>query len=127
MTIVLGTLLALQAPSVVSGDAALATWCTESLADTEAAARRGDKHAQYELGRRYEEGDGVDRDLKLALRWYTRASKSSESQTYVYSGPVGSERHGRAIKVRNPAYRVGVPAAAFRADAIRRILKGSSE
>ncbi|MEN7536461.1 SEL1-like repeat protein [Aurantiacibacter flavus] len=123
MTALLAALLALQAPIAAGGADVLAAWSVETLADTEAAAKRGDKIAQYELGRRYEEGDGVDRDLERALRWYTRAAKSTASETSVYSGPVGSERHGRAIGIRNPNYRVGLPAAAFRADAVRQMLK----
>lgn len=123
MTIIAGILLALQVPSAMAGDANLAIWSDGSLQAILAAAKRGDKYAQYELGRRYEEGDGVNQDLALALRWYMRASKSEETQIFVYSGPVGSERHGRAIKVLKPGNRVGLPAAAFRIDALRQLLR----
>ena len=117
-------LLAMQSPSALGTNAASTSWRNDSLSDTTRGARRGDKRAQFELGRRYEYGDGVERNLRLALRWYSRAARTSSVQTYVYSGPIGSERHGRAIPVGVPTSAVGIPAAALRAHTIRQTLKG---
>jgi TPR repeat protein len=48
-------------------------WKTRSLAD------QGDAVAQYEMGRRFEMGDGLPRNLESAHRWYTRAAVQGNS------------------------------------------------
>ena len=42
--------------------------------DDLAAAARGDKAAQYNLGVRYARGLGVRQDFAIAVRWYTQAA-----------------------------------------------------
>ena len=39
------------------------------------AAEKGNAAAQYELGRRYEKGEGVEKSLDEAMQWYERAAK----------------------------------------------------
>jgi uncharacterized protein len=43
-------------------------------------ARQGHRDAQYGLGRWYEDGTGVARDLKQALHWYTTASLNGSEE-----------------------------------------------
>lgn len=59
-------------------------------------ASGGDKHAQLELGIRFEEGRGVERDLKKAKKLYGKAASGSGGQIWVYSPPVGNSP-GRVI------------------------------
>ncbi|BAI98011.1 hypothetical protein Sj15T_24130 [Sphingobium sp. TA15] len=89
-------------------------WTNASLAEVQSAAKGGLKTAQYELGRRYEEGIGLERDTSKARKWYKKAAGDTVDQNFVYSGPVGSEQHGRAIKVGRPHVQPGLPAAATR-------------
>ena len=37
-------------------------------------ANQGDKEAQYNLGYCYEYGEGVGKDLREAVNWYTKAA-----------------------------------------------------
>jgi len=64
-----------------------------------AKAQSGDKHAQLELGIRFEEGRGVERDLKKARKLYAKAAASSGGRIWVYSPPVGNGTSGRVIPV----------------------------
>ena len=89
-------------------------WIGTNLVDVEKAAKSGVKQAQFELGRRYEEGIGIGRDASKARKWYKKAAQDSVDRKFVYSGPVGSEQHGRAIEVGRPHVQPGVPEAAFR-------------
>lgn len=43
------------------------------------AARAGNSHAQYLLGRMYEEGDGVTKDSAAAVKWYRLAAESGHA------------------------------------------------
>jgi TonB family protein len=42
------------------------------------AAAKGNAPAQYALGRRYETGDGVEKDLDQAMQWYDLAAKQGD-------------------------------------------------
>lgn len=42
------------------------------------AAALGQPHAQFEMGRRYEKGSGVEADLDEALRWYRKAAHQGD-------------------------------------------------
>jgi TonB family protein len=42
------------------------------------AAAKGHAAAQYALGRRYEMGDGVEKDLDQAMQWYELAAKQGD-------------------------------------------------
>ena len=41
------------------------------------AAERGVPEAQYNIGSMYERGDGIKKDIILAVRWYLQCNKSS--------------------------------------------------
>jgi len=67
-------------------------------------ARGGDRYAQLELGKMYEEGRGLPRDCRRAMRLYRLASEGSGG-SWVYSpkvngapssliGPVGEKARG---------------------------------
>lgn len=77
-------------------------------------AQAGDKHAQLELGIRYEEGRGVAVDLKRAVRLYRLAASDSGGPVQVYSPPVGRNGQGRVIAVGSTARLEGLPEAAAR-------------
>lgn len=49
-----------------------------ALAVLRAAAAKGHAAAQYALGRRYETGDGVEKDLGQAMQWYELAAKQGD-------------------------------------------------
>jgi TPR repeat protein len=42
------------------------------------AAAKGHAAAQYALGRRFEAGDGVEKDLDQAMQWYDIAAKQGD-------------------------------------------------
>lgn len=42
------------------------------------AAQLGHAHAQFELGRRFEKGDGVEMNLLDALRWYQKSAAQDD-------------------------------------------------
>ena len=44
-----------------------------------ALSAKGDAHAQNAIAVRYREGRGVDRDLRAAVRWHTRAAKNGNA------------------------------------------------
>jgi len=52
----------------------------EMIALYERAAASGDVVAQFNLGRCHENGDGVPRDLKKALYWYTMAAAQRNTE-----------------------------------------------
>ena len=52
----------------------------EMLAEQLEAAEAGDADAQYEVGIKYLKGQGVDRDVSLAVHWLELAAKSGNQQ-----------------------------------------------
>ena len=86
-------------------------WTGVGVTQVERFARRGDKSAQLELGQRFRLGNGVPRDLRAAKRWYRRAERTTTVRNFVYSGPVGTEKHGRALPVGDAAGEIGLPQA----------------
>ena len=46
----------------------------QKLIETKAKAKKGDRDAQYVLGRSYEVGQGQERDVYEAARWYRHAA-----------------------------------------------------
>jgi TPR repeat protein len=63
-------------------------------------AQLGDKHAQLELGIRYEEGRGVAPDIARAEALYRLAAEDSSGASSTYVPGVGG-RNGRVVSVRN--------------------------
>jgi localization factor PodJL len=43
------------------------------------AANAGDPEALFEIGRRYTDGDGVERDLAIAAKWYEAAARAGSA------------------------------------------------
>jgi hypothetical protein len=82
-------------------------------------AQAGDKHAQLELGVRYEEGRGVPIDLRRAERLYLMAASDSGGTTYVYSPPVGRNGRGQVIPVDTGPRQHGLPEARVRLDELQ--------
>lgn len=44
------------------------------------AAQLGHKRAMYVIGKRYENGDGLDRDMEQAMYWYSESAKLGEAE-----------------------------------------------
>ncbi len=70
-------LVVLCAPVVASQDADPDTHDAEELV---LAAERGDGDAQHQLGRAYQQGDGVPQDDADAVRWYRVAAEQGHVQ-----------------------------------------------
>jgi TPR repeat protein len=50
------------------------------------AAEQGDAEAQWELGRRYEHGTGVDQDQTEAVKWYRKAAEQGHVLAQFFLG-----------------------------------------
>ena len=42
------------------------------------SAEQGNANAQYDLGIRYENGEGVIQDFKQAVKWYTKSAEQGD-------------------------------------------------
>jgi len=76
-------------------------------------AGQGDKAAQLALGRRYEAGIGVRRNLKRAAALYAMASRFTPGTVYVYSPGFGNVG-GQVIPVNIGSDQAGLPEAKYR-------------
>lgn len=56
----------------------------QTTEELRAAAQNGDPRAQFELGRRYFHGDGVERDPERAAHWLHRASSRGHFVARIY-------------------------------------------
>ena|GEM_PF-1352334 len=74
-------------------------------------AQRESKQAQLELGIRFEEGRGVERDLDKARKLYAQAASDSGGTIWVYSPSVGNGTKGRMIPVNAGPKRSGLAEA----------------
>jgi len=86
------------------------------LQNLAARAHAGDKQAQLDLGIRFEEGRGVPRDRRKAIRLYEQAAADSGGTTWVYSPPVGKEASGRAVPISGQPKSAGLVEAKRRLD-----------
>jgi Soluble lytic murein transglycosylase and related regulatory proteins (some contain LysM/invasin domains) len=73
------------APTVASA-ATLAGQPDHTVRALEALASKGSARAQYELGLRYEAGNGVNRDERLALSLYCRAARQDYAEAAFRAG-----------------------------------------
>lgn len=89
------------------------------ITSLQCAAAAGDKGAQLALGIRYEEGDGVPRDLNRAEQLYRRAARADRSGLYVYVPPAGGQRYGRVVKMGEPKSTPGLAEARIRFERLR--------
>jgi uncharacterized protein len=49
-------------------------------------AEAGDADAQFDLGRKYETGDGVDQDYAESVKWYTKAAEQGHADAQFFLG-----------------------------------------
>lgn len=84
-----------------------------SLAWQQCRADAGEKQAQLQLGRRYEEGIGVKPDPSRAAALYRAAAAFNSGTIYVYSPPVGNAP-GTVIPVTTGPAEQGLPEALYR-------------
>ena len=50
---------------------------SNTIEETKAKAEKGDAEAQYSLGVRYDNGDGVAKDEIEAVKWYRKAAEQN--------------------------------------------------
>jgi TPR repeat protein len=62
-------------PSSAEADSSGAAYASMNLQDVKRLANQGDPRAEYTLGRRYANGDGVPRDYRAAKDWYLAAAE----------------------------------------------------
>ena len=74
-------------------------------------AQAGDKHAQLDLGIRYEEGRGVPVDLERAKKLYRAAATESGGTIQIYTPPVGENGQGRVVSHNRGPIQPGLPEA----------------
>jgi len=69
---------------------------TEEMKSLETAANQGDAQAQFELGQRYFQGQGVARDYKQAHHWCLKAAEQDVVPAQIYVGVMNAEALGVA-------------------------------
>ena len=89
-------------------------------------AQAGDKQAQLDLGIAFEEGRGVERDLKKARKLYAQAASDSGGHIWVYSPSVGNSTSGRVIPIDTGPRQKGLLDAEKRLRRIQTTLLNSS-
>ncbi len=47
------------------------------MAEIQAKAESGDAESQFQLGRRYDKGEGVSQNLAEAAKWYRKAAEQN--------------------------------------------------
>lgn len=77
------------------------------------ASRKGDRDAQYELGRRYALGIGVARDPSRSFSYLRKAATPATAPRFVYSPPVGKEGFGRLLSLGGRPTETGHSEAQF--------------
>lgn len=81
-------------------------------------AQAGNKHAQLELGIRFEEGRGVPVDIKRAMGLYRMAASDIGGAVWVYFPPVGNGTKGRGVPVETGRRQAGLREAKRRLEAL---------
>lgn len=79
-------------------------------------ARVGDKQAQLDLGKRFEAGDGVPEDKRLAVRLYRQAASDSGGVVWVYAPSPGGGAPARVIPVNSGPKQAGLVEAQRKLD-----------
>ncbi len=75
------------------------------------AAAAGDGDAMFEIGRRYTDGIGVDRNLETAALWYTSAAEGGHAPAQYRIGNFYEKGHGVAVDPKSAAEWYGKAAA----------------
>jgi len=63
----------------------------EAVEEVRDRARKGDPQAQYDVARMYERGDGLQQELRAAVRWYRRAGDQGHTAAQVRLGVLYGE------------------------------------
>ncbi len=69
---------------------------TQAVPKLKAAAEKGHKKAQYRLGRCYEKGRGVNKDVTAAFQWYTKSAAQDYAKGLYALGNCYKEGFGTA-------------------------------
>lgn len=83
------------------------------------AAMQGDANAQYNLGRCYDNGQGVSLNFRKAIKWYRKAAKQNNASAqhrlgdYYYSGQAVSRSYSKAVKWYSLAAEQGIARARY--------------
>lgn len=65
--------------------------------DISTAARMGEAQAQYELGRRYYQGQDVPRNYRESMKWLAQAADQGEAQAQLLLGKMAARGEGQMI------------------------------
>jgi hypothetical protein len=76
-------------------------------------------NSQLDLGIAYEEGRGVERNLRIAKSLYRKAASESGGTIWVYTPPVGNGTNGRVMPVNLGVKQGGLAEASRRLDALK--------
>jgi uncharacterized protein len=69
-----------------SGDAPAMQQLKNALPSLRAMAEKGNPLAQYQLGRLYKEGFGVERDNRAAFDWFSKSARQGNTMAHVQCG-----------------------------------------
>ena len=86
----------------------------DRIARLQCEADRGARWAQTELGRRYENGDGVAQSDARAAVLFSLAASTAPTTTQVYAPPVTLGGRGQVLILPNPNASSGDPEAQYR-------------
>lgn len=70
------------------------THAADTIADLTTLAETGDAGAQYALGQKYQNGDGVTKDISVAVQWYGKASDLGSIDARLRLGLFYKNGHG---------------------------------
>lgn len=103
LAILLAALIWVVPPAHAGADSAAVAAQTRgdvatAFRERSAAAKRGDRTAQYNLGQMYRQGQGTTKDLTAAFKWYLRAAKqgvvlAQRDVGMMYGLGIGTERN----------------------------------
>jgi TPR repeat protein len=91
----------------------------DAIDDLKKKAEQGDANAQFQLGFRYDLGQGVTQDYKEAVKWYTKAAEQGSSAAQFnlglmyYDGQGVTQDYKEAVKWYTKAAEQGSSAAQF--------------
>lgn len=86
----------------------------------DAADMDGDLEAWWDIGVKYQTGDGVKKDLKLAIKWFEKAASRNYDNALVslgdlyYKGEGVKQSYKKAFELYSRALRRNIPSAQYR-------------
>jgi TPR repeat protein len=117
--LVLATLSACAAPSSYMGISLKPSAVSEEVKDLAARAMLGDKRAQLELGKRFEEGRGLPRNTNKAKHLYRRAATDSGGTIWLYLPATSRGGVGRVVPVSRGVPQKGLLEAKERSERLQ--------